>query len=235
LSESVQITYVPSDGASRYFGAANTEAIWRAIVSDPNASFLPRHYGSLLPNLLHHRILNACARNALPLTIGGDHSLTWYPAITMASRYGRSLTILHLDAHHDAYPGTLLNNYTVFSAIKRQLGVSVVGAGYRHDVDPACPPVIEIPIAGPTYISIDVDFFDPTLVPSVGHAVPTRDGQSYDLESFQENLQKVHGPVVGADIVEWHGALSDTREYRFIRDVFRVLFDRLARDANPNR
>lgn len=222
-------TSVPFDAAARTGGPAGAHLSWSQIVPlEHNPVFLRRERGPLLPNLLEQRVLRICAEGGIPITLGGDHSLTWHAVLPLVSLYGRAMTIVHFDAHHDAYPGIQLNHYTVFGIIRRRLGVQTVGVGYRHDVSAPASPLLIEKIRTPVYISVDVDYFDPRLVPSVGHAVPCAADSVCDLASFEKSLAQIEGPVMGGDIVEWCGAPSDSTEHRFIANFYRMFSNRFA-------
>lgn len=162
-------------------------------------------------------------RGIVPLTLGGEHSLTLAPVAALRRRYPE-LSLLQLDAHldlRDAYQGTKLSHASVMRRV-RDLGVSTVPVGIRSVsreeadyVHAEKAPVFlarEIRAGGldveavlaelgnPVYVSIDLDAFDPAFVPGVG--TPEPGGLSWDeglrlLRAVFERRQ-----VVGIDVVE---------------------------------
>jgi arginase family enzyme len=221
---------IPSDSASRVAGASKSGRHWHNIVKAHNENaetiFYSREKGELLPRLLEFEVGKAIHKHSLPLTLGGDHALTYSILKPLTAKHG-SLTVVHFDAHHDAYPGPMLNHYNVFDVCTRRLPVTMVGIGYRHDSEPL-PSRLASPVRGKIYISLDVDYFAPHLVPSVGHAVDCDSTQTCDFDDFAESLEFIEGEIVGADIVEWLGPATD-RETDFITRVYSRLVERLKR------
>src|SRR5437868_5511893 len=67
-----------------------------------------------------------------------------------------------------------------------------------RDFDPATVPIPEAPL----YISIDLDGLDPAFAPGVSHHEPG----GLSVRDILSVLQRVHGPIVGADVVELNPA-----------------------------
>jgi arginase len=153
------------------------------------------------------------------LCLGGDHAIT-YPILRAVRKHHSRLTILHIDAHpdiYDAYQGNRRSHASPFARIMeeqltdrliqvgirafndhhrdqfRRFGVEVIEAG-------RCSERIQLEIATPVYISLDLDGLDPAFAPGVSHREPgglsTR--QVIDL------IQSVRQPIVGGDIVEYN-------------------------------
>jgi agmatinase len=157
------------------------------------------------------------------LALGGDHSVA-YPAVRAHARRHATLTLVQLDAHPDLYDefeGDRLSNACPFARIMEeghvrrlvQLGIRTMNAHQREQarrfgVDvvemKAWRPDLEVTPKGPLYVSLDLDVLDPTFAPGVSHPEPgglsTRDVIGL--------LQRLPGPVVGADLVE----LNPTRD-----------------------
>ncbi|MEM6533969.1 MAG: arginase family protein [Myxococcota bacterium] len=211
----IEFLIAPYDAATRYSGPARSLSSWRSLLKGKTAAELPRESGAAIPPLVEHWTRTVYEKGAKPVVVGGDHSLTYSALCSAVSRFG-SLSLVHFDAHHDAYPGGQLNHYTVFTWIKERLPVNVYGVGYRHDAS-GVPDRLTEEVQGPTYISVDLDYFDPDLVTNVTHRVPGTG--EYSLVTFEESLQRIVGPVIGADILEWHGAQDGSREFRFVQQV----------------
>lgn len=207
------------DAGSARPGASDTARHWRRLLgSQPDVS-LDREVGADLPFLLARAVDDGMAQGDRPLVLGGDHSLTWHVLEQVCDRYG-AVTVVHFDAHHDAYRSDALNHYTVFHHIRRRLPVDVVGVGHRWECE-ALPDRVAIPGAGPVYLSVDVDYFSPLLVRSVMHSVDPSPGQTCDLAAFEESLSGLEGRVVGADIVEWCGS-DDLDERAHVEKVLQL-------------
>ncbi len=55
--------------------------------------------------LIHRKVREVAATGAIPLVLGGDHSITWPSASAVAEvRHPRSIGIVHFDAHADTAP-----------------------------------------------------------------------------------------------------------------------------------
>jgi len=163
------------------------------------------------------------SRGIVPLTLGGEHSLTIAPVAALKRRYP-GLSVLQLDAHldlRDSYQGTKLSHASVMRRI-RDLGVPTVPVGIRsvsreeadyvhqekapvflaREIRTQGLPVDAVlaELTNPVYVSIDLDAFDPAFVPGVG--TPEPGGLTWDeglrlLRAVFERRQ-----VVGIDVVE---------------------------------
>ncbi len=80
-----------------------------------------------------------------------------------------------------------------------RFGVEVIEmTAWRPDLTPR--------IDGPLYVSLDIDVLDPAFAPGVSHPEPgglsTREVIAF--------LQRLSGPLVGADLVELNPALDES-------------------------
>ena len=131
-----------------------------------------------------------------PVMLGGEHSIS-APAIrAAAAHHGARLSVLQMDAHADlraSFDGTLFSHA---SAMYRVLDVAdVVGVGIRgiseEEVevaretegvtliyaeemwaDDAWMDRALAALGDPVYLTFDVDYFDPSLIPSTGTPEP---------------------------------------------------------------
>ncbi len=163
------------------------------------------------------------SRGIVPLTLGGEHSLSIAPVAALKRRYP-GLSVLQLDAHldlRDSYQGTKLSHASVMRRV-RDLGVPTVPVGIRsvsreeadyvhaekapvflaREIRAQGLPVDAVlaELTNPVYVSIDLDAFDPAFVPGVG--TPEPGGLTWDeslrlLRAVFERRQ-----VVGIDVVE---------------------------------
>jgi len=159
----------------------------------------------------------------LVVTVGGEHSIT-FGAVAAHRRRHPSLTVVQLDAHadlRDEYEGSRHNHACVMRRI-REMGIPTASAGIRslsqEEADylarePA-PIVSGRRVAeGPgwfdevlsgtgeeVYVTIDVDFFDPALVPGTGTPEPGG-GDWYGTLAFLRALAEKRR-IVGFDIME---------------------------------
>ena len=156
-------------------------------------------------------------QDALPLVLGGDHSIT-YPVMRAINRFYGPVNILHFDAHPDLYDDFEGNPYSHASPFARVmeegLADRLVSVGIRtmnpHQQEQAERFGVEIIKAGtdwretvtslqsPLYLSLDLDILDPAFAPGISHHEPGG-------LSTREVLDIIHAlphPPIGADIVE---------------------------------
>lgn len=156
----------------------------------------------------------------IPLMLGGEHSITLGGVTALKKKYP-DLSVLQLDAHADLideYEGTKYSHACVMRRIS-ELGVKTVSVGIRNmnsEIEeylkhgkknniyfaPKIPAIEKIlsGLAKNVYITVDLDVFDPSIMPSVGTAEPGGLGW-YDVVNLIEKVAKKRR-VVGADVVE---------------------------------
>jgi arginase len=169
--------------------------------------------------LIENSVYTLIADGLSPISLGGDHSIT-YPIVRAFARKYKDLSILHFDAHpdlYDNYQGNRFSHASPFARIMEQkiakrlvqVGIRTTTAHQREQVRKFSVETIEmrslignvqLEFDSPVYISFDVDALDPAFAPGVSHREPgglsTR--QAIDL------IQRLKGKVVGADIVEFN-------------------------------
>ncbi|MGE5176887.1 MAG: agmatinase [Hyphomicrobiales bacterium] len=163
------------------------------------------------------------AKGIVPFALGGEHTLTYAPVAALARRFPE-LSVLQLDAHldfRDSYQGTKLSHACVMRRI-RDLGIPTVSVGIRsvsreeadyvhaekatvflgREIRRDGLPIeaIVAALGNPVYVTVDLDAFDPAIVPGVG--TPEPGGLTWDeglalLRAVFERRQ-----VVGMDVVE---------------------------------
>jgi agmatinase len=160
-------------------------------------------------------------KGAVPIVLGGDHSIT-YPVLKAFARRFKPLDVLHFDAHPDLYDdlyGDRLSHACPFARILEdglaasvvQVGVRAVTAAHRakalkHGVRMIEMKDIRDPLhlrfANPVYISFDMDALDPAFAPGVSHHEP---GGLSTRQAVQV-IQALKGSIVGLDVVELNPA-----------------------------
>jgi arginase len=156
-----------------------------------------------------------------PVSLGGDHSIT-YPILRAIGKPVPGITLVHFDAHPDLYADYEGNPHSHASPFARimeeklvqrlvQIGIRTLNAHQRaqsekfgveiYEMD-RLPDPAELHLAGPIYVSFDIDALDPAFAPGVSHWEPggltTREAIRY--------LHALPAPIVGADIVEFNPA-----------------------------
>lgn len=169
--------------------------------------------------------------------LGGEHSITPALARAAASRFKDKPLVLYLDAHgdmRDVYEGTPFGHA---SAGKRLLdaGLGLLEVGVRslsaediqtadrggvtllraqdilaNGLEDALDLVGEIASGRLLYVSLDMDVFDPSLVPAVGTPQPGGIGW-WEFTALLDAALNSCKALIGADIVELTGPLCDWR------------------------
>ncbi len=154
-----------------------------------------------------------------PVSLGGDHSIT-YPILRGIGKQIPGVTLVHFDAHPDLYADYEGNPHSHASPFARimeaqlvhrliQIGIRTLNAHQYEQAEKYGVKIFEIKdlpdpthlnLAGPIYVSFDMDALDPAFAPGVSHWEPggltTREAISY--------IHALPGPIIGADIVEFN-------------------------------
>lgn len=154
---------------------------------------------------------------AVPLCLGGDHSVT-YPILRAVAAARGPVDILHVDAHpdlYDSYGGDRRSHASPFARImeerlaKRlvQVGIRTLNRHCREQAQRFGVEIVEarhfgtasLPaFEGPLYVSIDMDGFDPSCAPGVSHLEPG----GLTARQVTDLLLGLEAPIAGADVVE---------------------------------
>jgi arginase len=182
-----------------------------------DAGDLELNSGAAALRQIEDAVAGLLAADTRVLSLGGDHAIT-YPILRAYSRRYQELTILHLDAHpdlYDKYDGNPYSHACPFARIMEQkLARRLVQVGIRgmnpHQRSQAERFAVEVHemrdwqggfhvhVEGPLYVSLDMDVLDPAFAPGVSHHEPG----GLSTREVIRLIQSVHGPIVGADIVE---------------------------------
>ncbi len=159
------------------------------------------------------------SRDAVPIVLGGEHSVT-IGAVAAAAAQHRGLSVLQLDAHadlRDEYEGSRYNHACVMARVRELcpsvgVGIRSMDASERESVEPvfyahriAAAPGrwIEDAVGQLTdevYITIDLDVFDPSIMPSTGTPEPGGLGWYQVLGLLKAVAERRR--IIGFDIVE---------------------------------
>ena len=163
-------------------------------------------------------------QNIIPITIGGDHSISYGIIQAFTEALGpKKLTVIHFDAHMDLraeYEGEKYSHATVMRRIMDLNPQKIIQIGVRsaseeeadfsdecltsfssYQVSEDMENVVEClkNISGPIYISFDIDVLDPAYAPSTG--TPSPCGLNpMQVEKLIFSLESKE--LVGMDIVE---------------------------------
>ncbi|WP_206484983.1 agmatinase [Thalassotalea sp. G2M2-11] len=162
------------------------------------------------------------------LTLGGEHSISYAPIVRYLQEYP-DLVVLHLDAHADLRDGYLGYHYSHASIIRRihdhftesntliQYGIrSGTKEEYhwmkdhktiKQSRDEFLAAVDAIPADRPVYLTLDLDYFDPSYFPGTG--TPEPGGE--DFHSFVSLCKRLRNKnFVGCDVVELSPEIDST-------------------------
>lgn len=165
------------------------------------------------------RVASLLQSGARVLSVGGDHSIS-LPILRAFAQAYPELCILHLDAHsdiYDEYEGNRLSHACPFARIMEeelatrlvQVGIRTLNAHQRQQIERfnvevhemnRWHPGVDLRLAGPLYLSIDIDVLDPAYAPGVSHREPG----GLSVRELLGIIQAIDLPVVGADIVEYN-------------------------------
>ena len=168
-------------------------------------------------SLIERAIREIVGRGDQPLSLGGDHSVTYSTVRGVASRLA-NLTIVQIDAHPDLYDefeGDRYSHACQFARIREeglaanliQVGIRTMTGHQREQAERFGVDVIDMrrwthgdraQVNGSVYLSIDLDGLDPAFAPGVSHPEPG----GLTVREVLEVVRQLDGPIVGADIVE---------------------------------
>lgn len=165
------------------------------------------------------RVTDILAKSKYCVMLGGEHSVTPGVVRAHAKKY-KDLTVLQLDAHtdmRDEYHGSKNNHACAMARVKEfdpvQVGIRSMDIGEMenirrdrvflakdiHDNDAWMDKAIS-KLGKHVYVTVDLDVFDPAIMPSTGTPEPG----GLDWYRVLRFLKKVVGQrnVVGFDVVE---------------------------------
>ncbi|MCE5347806.1 MAG: agmatinase [Bacteroidales bacterium] len=173
-----------------------------------------------LVNAVYNKVLSLLSENKFPVIIGGNHTVSIGAFKAFSERFN-NLTVLQLDAHADLrqeYEGSPFNHACVMARAREmapivQVGIRSMSEGevsgldrtrmfYSHELyyDKSLYERALDTLTENVYITIDLDVFDPSLIPSTG--TPEPGGPEYfELLHFMREVIKNRN-VVGFDVVE---------------------------------
>ncbi len=213
------------------------------------ATLPPLEFGGTPDELairIRERVLAILKTDQFPVVVGGEHSVSIGAVQAARERYP-SLSVLQIDAHadtRDSYQGSTHNHACVMARIRelcpivqvgiRSLDASEIGSLDRsrvfwaHEIAASetkqwMARAVEL-LTDPVYVTIDLDGFDPSIIPATG--TPEPGGlewyQVMDLLSSVARSRR----IVGFDVVELlpgHAPSAFTAAkliYRFLAEIF---------------
>jgi agmatinase len=236
---------VPFDGTTSYMPGARfgPRAVREAsynferynLILDKNINTEIYDFGDL--EVVHGNFKKTCSNleqtiseildlGLIPLTIGGDHSISCcvLKALNKNDLNFHDITIIHFDAHmdlRDRYMGEKYSHATVMHRIFDMNPKQIIQIGVRssseeeaifarennlkvytsYDVDEKLEEITKFikKIEGPIYVTFDIDVLDPAFAPSVGTPSPCGLNPK-QIEKLIYSLK--NKKIVGFDLVE---------------------------------
>jgi len=184
-----------------------------------DAGDVPARTGRAMHEAIEQFIGALLARGLRPLSLGGDHAVT-YPILRAFQGKFFPLTILQFDAHsdlYDVYEGNRYSHACPFARIMEeglatrlvQMGVRTLDPHQRAQAARFGVEIIEmkdwragleLALAGPVYLSLDLDALDPAFAPGVSHQEPG----GFNTREVIDALLTLKANLVGADVVEFN-------------------------------
>ncbi len=201
-----------------------------------------------LVNEVYRRTLELLDRKKFPVIIGGNHTVPIGAFRAYAERYS-DLSILQLDAHGDlrqVYEGSEYNHACAMARAREfapvvQVGIRSMSVGelpyaeadrifcaYQLYNDKSLYRKALEKLTGNVYITIDLDVFDPSIMPSTG--TPEPGGPDYfELMNFLREVIKNRN-VVGFDVVELcPSAANKSPDFIAAKIIYQLLSYRFAK------
>lgn len=180
--------------------------------------------------------------NKLVVSLGGEHSIS-IGAIKSYARHYKGLSVLHLDAHADSresYEGSRYNHACVIARVREYVR-NIVSVGIRsmdvsersgvdrkkmffaheiHDSDKWINKAVA-QLSDTVYITIDLDVFDPGIMPSTGTPEPGGLGWYQVLKLLSSAAKSKR--IVGFDVVELCPSNSKAPDFLAAKLIYTLL------------
>lgn len=196
----------------------SSEAHLKGIFTVPPV--LQKESPEMLAEDVYYRLITLLSDNKFPVVIGGNHTVS-IGSVRAFSEFHKNLSVLQLDAHSDLrqeYEGSKLNHACAMARAREyaplvQVGIRSMAVEelpyvekdrifYSHELfyDKSLYAKALDKLSENVYITIDLDVFDPSIMPSTG--TPEPGGPAYfELMHFLRDVIKNRN-VVGFDVVE---------------------------------
>jgi agmatinase len=180
--------------------------------------------------------------NKFVVALGGEHSIST-GVIKAHARHYEDLSVLHLDAHadsRDSYEGSRYNHACVIARVREYTG-NIVSVGIRsmdvserpgingkkmffayeiHDSDKWIRKAVG-QLSDTVYVTIDLDVFDPGIMPSTGTPEPGGLGW-YQVLKLLSSVAKSKR-IVGFDVVELCPSTSKAPDFLAAKLIYTLL------------
>lgn len=171
---------------------------------------------------IYSAVKKVLSKNKIPVLLGGEHSIS-FGAVKAAKEFYPGISVLQFDAHsdlRDTYHGSRFNHACVMRRVREicsavQVGIrsqdieeakylkekALLGSVfYAESYDETQIPTIVKQLSKDVYITIDVDVFDPSIMPATGTPEPGGLNWKQMIEILRHVIASKN--IVGFDIVE---------------------------------
>jgi len=174
----------------------------------------------ILVSTVYNKVSELLRENKFPVVVGGNHTVS-IGSVKAISEHFRNLSVLQLDAHSDLrqeYEGSAYNHACSMARICEfapavQVGIRSMSREEVHFADmeriffshelyrdkTKYSRALDM-LTENVYITIDLDVFDPSLMPSTGTPEPGGPDYFEIMDFLKEVIRKKN--VVGFDVVE---------------------------------
>src|SRR5215471_13274321 len=199
--------YLPHD-SSRPHLALGVDPLAEMRVADAGDVEMPSGDTDLSLRRLEEAVLAACQGGALPVILGGDHTITFPDATGVARHVGWGrVSLIHFDAHADTGniqfgslyghgPETL--DWMAGQRMRSYEMTEVVGRGLDACLTEAF--AIATDDCDGVFLSVDVDVVDPGMAPGTGTPEPGGLTGRQLLDAVRRIAMEL--PLAGVDVVE---------------------------------
>lgn len=179
--------------------------------------------------LIYDQVKSGLDDGKFVVTVGGEHTISTAPIKAHIEKYPK-MSVLHFDAHsdlRDEYEGSKYSHASVFARVIEflaperltQVGIRAqcieesrlikergVNTFYASAIRRGIHgenwvEKLVATLAPEVYVSFDVDFFDPAVMPATGTPEPDGFGYNEALTIFRE-MQRQGKRIIGFDVVE---------------------------------
>jgi len=211
-----------SDHLECYDEELHSEPYRAGIFTLPRLDFPPDLSEEQCLSLIYRNVRSVVARGKFVISLGGEHSIT-SPLVRAHAEAYPDLTVLQLDAHadlRDTYYGSRFNHACAMARVWEVAPVVAVGVRaisreemervrrenlpiwFAHEMreNPRWIEEVLEELKSPVYLTFDVDFFDPALMPATGAPEPGGFFWQETVRFLQALFTQKR--VVGIDVVE---------------------------------
>ncbi len=205
----------------------------KAIVAKDSVSMLEQ---------VHKKVRNLLKDKKFVVTVGGEHSISTAP-IRAHAEFFPDMSILHLDAHsdrRDAYEGNKYSHASIMARVN-EITDKVVSVGirsmdsselrsikknkvfYAHEILKSKDWIKNIVdnLSENVYITLDLDVFDPGIMPSTG--TPEPGGLTWEQVTDLLKAVSSRRNIIGADVVELCPSENKAPDFLAAKLIYKLL------------